>query len=127
LSSQKRQTTPPWCASPLHDTGIGMTPEQQRRLFQSFTQADTSTTRRYGGTGLGLSISRQLVELMGGELGVKGEPGEGSTFWFKAPFVKQPEAARRPPKPHHDLENVRVLVVDDNATNRQIVHQQVTS
>jgi two-component system, sensor histidine kinase and response regulator len=111
----------------VSDTGIGMTPEQQGRLFQSFTQADASTTRRYGGTGLGLSISRQLVERMGGELGVESAPGEGSTFWFEAPFVKQPEAVRHPPKSHPELENLRILVVDDNATNRQIVHQQVTS
>ncbi|HEX6710471.1 MAG TPA: PAS domain S-box protein [Rubrobacter sp.] len=109
------------------DTGIGMTPEQQVRLFQSFTQADASTTRRYGGTGLGLSISRQLVRLMGGEMGVESEPGKGSTFWFEVPFATQPEAAGRLRKPHPDLGDLHVLVVDDNATNRQIVHQLVVS
>ncbi|HET7270373.1 MAG TPA: response regulator, partial [Rubrobacter sp.] len=109
------------------DTGIGMTPEQQVRLFQSFTQADASTTRRYGGTGLGLSISRQLVRLMGGEMGVESEPGEGSTLWFEVPFATQPEAAGRLRRPHPDLGDLRVLVVDDNATNRQIVHQLVVS
>jgi PAS domain S-box-containing protein len=109
------------------DTGIGMTPQQQVNLFQSFTQADASTTRRYGGTGLGLSISRQLVDLMGGKMGVESEPGEGSTFWFEVPFSNLPEAAGRVRKPPSDLGELHVLVVDDNATNRQIVHQQIVA
>ena len=111
----------------VKDTGIGMTEEQRSRLFESFSQADASTTRRYGGTGLGLAISRQLVELMGGEIGVESEPGVGSTFFFTLPLEKQPEGARFVPVPSADLEDIKVLIVDDNETNRKIVFEQVIS
>jgi CheY-like chemotaxis protein len=110
------------------DTGIGMTAEQQGRLFQSFTQADASTARRYGGTGLGLAISNQLARMMGGEMDVESQPGSGSTFWFTARFEKRPEGATRSAvAPRFDLHGIRVLVVDDNTTNREILHRQVFS
>jgi two-component system sensor histidine kinase/response regulator len=111
----------------VKDTGIGMTEEQRSRLFESFSQADASTTRRFGGTGLGLAISKQLVELMGGEIGVESEWGVGSTFFFSLPLEKQPEGARFVPAPTADLEDTKVLIVDDNETNRKIVYEQVIS
>jgi PAS domain S-box-containing protein len=108
------------------DTGIGMTPEQRSRLFQSFTQADASTTRRYGGTGLGLAISRQLVEMMAGEIGVESDPGAGSTFSFAVPLERQPDGAVAPPKLLADLGNLRALIVD-NVTNRRVLREQLSS
>ena len=111
----------------VKDTGIGMTEDQQERVFESFSQADASTTRRYGGTGLGLTISRQLVELMGGEIGVESEPDVGSTFFFTLPLKKQPGNARRAPGPLTDLKDLRVLIVDDNDTNRHILRKQLSS
>ena len=111
----------------VKDTGIGMTAEQQSRVFESFSQADASTTRRYGGTGLGLTISRQMVGLMGGEIGVESEPGVGSAFFFTLPLKKQPGDTRRAPAPPADLRDLHVLIVDDNATNRHILRKQLLS
>ncbi len=111
----------------VRDTGIGMTEEQRGRIFGSFTQADASTTRRYGGTGLGLAISKQLVELMGGEVDAASELGKGSTLFFEVPFAKSSGGARAAAAPNTDLRGLRVLVVDDNDTNRKIVHHQVVS
>ena len=104
------------------DTGIGISRTAIGRLFDSFAQADTSTTRRYGGTGLGLAISRQLVELMGGEIGVDSTLGEGSTFTFTVRLGEPVVAARRPAAcATRCPRRCNVLVVDDNATNREIV------
>ena len=82
----------------IHDTGIGLTPDAQARIFQSFSQADTSTTRRYGGTGLGLAISKQLIELMGGTIGVESQPGQGSTFWFELTLEASPPGEAQAPR-----------------------------
>lgn len=102
----------------VKDTGIGLSEVQQQNLFQQFTQADSSTTREYGGTGLGLTISKQLVELMGGEIGVESEIERGSTFWFTLALEESDEKSRQ--KTAHDLYNQRILVVDDNETNREV-------
>ncbi len=104
------------------DTGIGLGPDAVARLFRPFEQADSSTTRKYGGTGLGLAICKQIVELMGGEIGVRSEPGRGSTFWFVIPFAKAPPAPAAAPRPDAAaLAGLRVAVVDDNATNRELL------
>ncbi|MDD2804619.1 MAG: response regulator [Elusimicrobiales bacterium] len=102
------------------DTGIGVPAEAQKNLFASFSQADASTTRKYGGTGLGLSISKRLVELMGGAIGFESEHGKGSTFWFTLPFdVQAGEPAQEPVIA--DVAGARALIVDDNAANREII------
>jgi PAS domain S-box-containing protein len=107
----------------VRDTGIGFPQDRADALFEPFVQADGSSTRRFGGTGLGLTISKQLAEMMGGRIGVDSEEGKGSTFWFTAVFEKQPAAVAPIPDPNPQLLNARVLVVDDNATNRVLVRK----
>ncbi len=109
----------------IRDSGIGISPEAQERIFESFAQADGSTTRKFGGTGLGLTICRQLVELMGGAIDVQGQPGRGSVFWFTAKL--KPSDHTIEPSGHEDLRGVRVLVVDDNSTSANVLCNQLNA
>jgi len=111
----------------VQDTGVGMSSEQAAKLFQPFMQADTSTTRKYGGTGLGLTISKRLTEMMGGEIWVESEPGRGSTFSFTANFSLGKEKAKKQYKPASELRGMKVLVVDDNGTSRDILREMLES
>lgn len=111
----------------VSDTGIGVPRGLRHKIFGSFVQADGSTTRQYGGTGLGLAISKQLVELMGGEIGVDSRPGKGSTFWFSLSLEKVSSESVRIRKANRSIEGLRVLVVDDNATNREILDHQLSA
>ncbi len=105
----------------VKDTGVGIPQDRLNLIFDSFSQADASTTRRFGGTGLGLTISKRLVEMMGGEIGVESEEGRGSTFWFTASLEVLPEPAPGTAEPALSLDGVKVLVVDDNSTNRKLL------
>jgi len=112
----------------VKDTGIGIAPEQQQTIFESFTQADGSITRKYGGTGLGLTITRQLTELMGGKIGLQSEPGKGSTFWVELPLQKAQRSDQTAQTSFdRKIASLRVLVVDDNATNRRILREHLQS
>jgi signal transduction histidine kinase/CheY-like chemotaxis protein len=111
----------------VRDSGIGMTEEQQGKLFQAFSQADTSTTRKYGGTGLGLTISKRLVDMMGGEIWVESEPGVGSEFIFTASFGLGEVKEKTSLLPSEDLLHTRVLVIDDSRTSRLILEEMLGS
>jgi two-component system sensor histidine kinase/response regulator len=110
----------------VQDTGPGIAPEQQKRLFQSFHQADSSTTRKFGGTGLGLAIAKRLSELMGGDVGVESQPGKGSTFWFTVQATKSATSSTRL-LPDADVRDKRVLIVDDNDAAREVVADMLGS
>ena len=110
----------------VHDTGIGIGPDGQAALFQPFSQADSSTTRRFGGTGLGLAISRRLANLMGGDIGVETEAGRGSTFWFTVRVEARADADVTP-QVFGSLEQRRVLIVDDHPINRKILERLLAS
>ncbi|MBK8276558.1 MAG: response regulator [Nitrospira sp.] len=109
----------------VQDTGIGISEEAQRRLFVAFSQVDGSTTRRFGGTGLGLAIAKQLVHLMGGEVGIESVPGQGSTFWFTMQLKYEPRHQPSDATAAQSLAGIRILIVDDNATNRFILESQL--
>ena len=109
------------------DTGIGIPRDRTDLLFRSFSQVDASTTRKYGGTGLGLAISKRLAEMMGGRIGVESEEGKGSTFWFTAVFKKQPEDHEVEIAVPEDIRGKRILIVDDNETNRLVLKEQLIS
>jgi two-component system, sensor histidine kinase and response regulator len=111
----------------VKDSGIGISPDNQSKLFQAFSQGDSSTTRKFGGTGLGLVISKKIIEMMNGKIWMESDPGKGSQFFFTATFQKQPDGAKRSFPAENTLVGLRVLVVDDNETNRKIVHHQVLS
>src|SRR5208282_3587635 len=109
------------------DTGIGIAPESQARVFDSFTQADGSTTRKYGGTGLGLAISKNLAEMMGGSIGVKSKHGKGSTFWFTVRMGKSTKSVVLRHRFLLQEMHLQALIVDDNATNREILQHELAA
>lgn len=110
----------------IEDTGVGIPVEKQDSIFEKFTQTDASVTRRFGGTGLGLAISKQLVEGMGGAMGVKSQPGTGSTFWFDLPLLLDVQV-ENPFLPRSDLEGIRILIVDDHEGPRRLLQEQIST
>jgi CheY-like chemotaxis protein/HPt (histidine-containing phosphotransfer) domain-containing protein len=128
-SGQESSDGVTWLQLSVTDSGIGVPAEKQNEIFQSFTQADGSMARRFGGTGLGLAISKQLVDLMGGEIGFESEEDRGSRFWFRVPvdLASSADVAATEPEAETDLAGLRVLVVDDNATSRNILVHHLES
>ncbi len=111
----------------VKDTGIGIEKDKQKSIFESFNQADGSTTRKYGGTGLGTTIAKQLVDLMGGKIGLESEAGKGTTFWFSIKFLKQKKPKDDGAAPEINLRGLRILLVDDNRTNRFVLTEYLKS
>ena len=109
----------------ISDTGIGIAADRMNRLFKSFSQADSSTSRKYGGTGLGLTISKKLSELMNGDIGVESQQGQGAKFWFTAVLEKQPERKSKMMAAHRDIHSERILIIDDNETSRRVLREQL--
>jgi len=124
---ERREEHRVWLHFEVQDTGIGMSPQVQKRLFEVFWQEDGSASRKYGGTGLGLAISRRLVELMEGRMGVQSESGKGSLFWFQLPLTVSRAATRRASPDLVALSNRRCVVVDDNVTSRSILEKIINS
>jgi len=127
VSLEKEDDTQATIRFTVTDTGIGIPQDRIDALFEAFTQADASTTRKYGGTGLGLAISGQLTEMMGGKIGAESEEGKGSTFWFTATFDKQPAGREPAVEIPGDICGKRILVADDNATNRLLLEKLLVS
>jgi CheY-like chemotaxis protein/HPt (histidine-containing phosphotransfer) domain-containing protein len=125
ITVDREQDTQAKITFAVTDTGVGIPEDRMDRLFKSFSQVDSSTTRKYGGSGLGLTISQQLVELMGGQIGVESKTGKGSRFWFSIVFEKQPEGQGREIVVPGDISGKRILVVDDNETNRHVLREQL--
>jgi len=111
----------------VRDTGIGIPSDKTNILFNAFSQIDTSLSRKSGGTGLGLAIAKGLTEQMGGSIGVESNPGKGSTFWFIIPFLKQKAGVAQPAEPDLHFEGAKILIVDDNETNRVVLARQLQS
>jgi len=124
LKRHKKQIVLKFCVT---DTGIGMTPEQQKKLFKEFSQADSSTTRKYGGTGLGLAISKRIIEMMGGEIFLESTAGKGSTFSFTVPLEIGHNETPTLPELDDTMTGIRVLVIDDNHASRQIFIQMLNN
>ena len=126
VESDAEQAAACWIRFAVEDTGIGIPQDKLGQIFEKFTQVAASTTRRVGGAGLGLAICQQLVTLMGGRLGVRSQVGAGSAFWFSLPLAPDPNPLRSA-VPRADLAGVRVLIVDDNPVNCQVLEEQVAA